>query len=106
MQSSPSLLSHQSHQIKIPSIISRHGTKKRKDSLNKLEEVIIIHEEPQPVISEAQKTILRKTWVKLQKKMDAVGVVSFLRLFETHPETLRPFLHHINAVKEIEMDEW
>jgi hypothetical protein len=59
-----------------------------------------------PKISAEQKVILRSTWQKLQKKMDAVGVVTFLRLFETHPETLQPFLHHINAVKEMEMDEW
>ena len=59
-----------------------------------------------PVISGEQKAVLRHTWLTLQKKMDTVGVVSFLRLFETHPETLTPFLKHINAAKEIRMDQW
>jgi hypothetical protein len=38
--------------------------------------------------------------------MESVGVIAFLNLFETHPETLKPFLPHINTVKEMEMDEW
>ena len=59
-----------------------------------------------PRLDRKQKLLLQKSWTKLHSKMDAVGVVTFLRLFETHPKTLKPFLHHINSVKEMEMDEW
>ena len=59
-----------------------------------------------PQLTKRQKWLLHNTWLKIHSRMDAVGVVSFLRLFETHPKTLTPFLHHINSVKEIEMDEW
>ena len=63
-------------------------------------------EEKGPVISSEEKVILRQSWSKLQKRMDSVGVVIFLRMFETHPKTLTPFLPHINNVREMEMDEW
>ena len=43
---------------------------------------------------------------KLHRDMESVGVVTFLNLFETHPETMKPFLPHINSVKEKELDEW
>lgn len=66
---------------------------------------IVLVENP-PILTTEQKTILRKTWAKMQSKIEAVGVVTFLNLFETHPRTLKPFLHHINSVKEIELDEW
>ena len=59
-----------------------------------------------PVISSEEKVILRQSWLKLQKRMDSVGVVIFLRMFETHPKTLTPFIPHINNVREMEMDEW
>lgn len=63
-------------------------------------------EEEAPQFTEDQKSILRCTWTKLHSKIETLGVVTFLRLFETHPKTLTPFLHHINSVKELEMDEW
>ena len=59
-----------------------------------------------PVISSEEKVILRQSWLKLQKRMDSVGGVIFLRMFETHPKTLTPFIPHINNVREMEMDEW
>ncbi len=59
-----------------------------------------------PVITKAQKEILRMSWSLIQSKMETMGVIIFLRLFETHPQTLTPFLPHINSVKEQEMDEW
>jgi hypothetical protein len=43
---------------------------------------------------------------KLHRDMESVGVVTFLNLFETHPETMKPFLPHINSVREKELDEW
>jgi hypothetical protein len=59
-----------------------------------------------PVITPTQKEILKKSWSLLQAAMESVGVIAFLNLFETHPETLKPFLPHINTVREMEMDEW
>ena len=59
-----------------------------------------------PRLDRKQKLLLQKSWTKLHSKMDTVGVVTFLHLFETHPKTLKPFLHHINSAKEMEMDEW
>jgi hypothetical protein len=57
-------------------------------------------------ISDKQKSMLRDDWTILRSSLESVGVVTFLNLFETHPETLRPFiqvedslpaaLHYIN----------
>ena len=57
-------------------------------------------------ISEKQKMLLRDDWTILRSSLESVGVVTFLNLFETHPETMKPFLPHINSVKEKELDEW
>ena len=38
--------------------------------------------------------------------MESVGVVTFLNLFETHPETLRPFIQDVYSMKELELNEW
>lgn len=57
-------------------------------------------------ISPRQKDVLRQTWFQLRKEMDSVGVVTFLKLFETHPETLTPFLSHVNGPKKDKLDQW
>ena len=58
------------------------------------------------MITPVQKELLKLSWQHLQAAMESVGVIAFLNLFETHPETLKPFLPHINTVREMEMDEW
>ena len=57
-------------------------------------------------ISEKQKNLLREDWTILRSGLESVGVVTFLNLFETHPETLRPFIQDVYSVKEIELNEW
>ena len=53
-----------------------------------------------------QKDILRKTWSVLQSDMESLGTVTFLKMFETHPETLKPFIPAVESLKEIELNEW
>ena len=36
--------------------------------------------------------------------MESIGVVTFLRMFETHPETLSSFLTDPKALRELEKD--
>ena len=38
--------------------------------------------------------------------MGSIGVVMFLKMFETHPETLSSFIKDMYSIKEIEMNEW
>ena len=57
-------------------------------------------------LSGEQKTILRDTWLVLQSSMESVGTVTFLNMFETHPETLKPFIPEVESLQEIEMNEW
>ena len=42
----------------------------------------------------------------MQRNLESIGVVTFLKLFETHPDTLRPFIHDVYTVKELELNEW
>ncbi|TRY75181.1 hypothetical protein TCAL_16877 [Tigriopus californicus] len=57
-------------------------------------------------LSPEQKSCLRSCWVDLQSNIESVGVVTFLKLFETHPETLKPFIPDVNSVRELELNEW
>lgn len=38
--------------------------------------------------------------------MESIGVVMFLKMFETHPETFSSFIKDVYSIKEIEMNEW
>ena len=38
--------------------------------------------------------------------MKTIGVVTFLKMFETHPETISSFIPDAYSIKELEMDEW
>ena len=38
--------------------------------------------------------------------MGSIGVVTFLKMFETHPETLSSFIKDVYSIKELEMNEW
>ena len=58
------------------------------------------------MLTAEQKTILKWSWSKVRLATESVGAVTFLNLFETHPETLKPFLPHVNTVSQIELDEW
>ena len=57
-------------------------------------------------INETAKTQLRSTWNVIMSDMASIGVVMFLKMFETHPETLSSFIRNVYSIKEIEMDEW
>ena len=58
------------------------------------------------MLTSEQKSILKWSWSKIRVATETVGAVTFLNLFETHPETLTPFLPHVNTVKQMELDEW
>lgn len=58
------------------------------------------------MVSDAQKALLRMCWRSIQKNLESVGVVTFLKLFETHPETLKPFIPDVKSLREIELNEW
>ena len=88
----------------------------------------------QMMVSDAQKELLRMCWRSIQKNLESVGVVTFLKvlqltsiidnfgyfnagnvvmpsssltkLFETHPETLKPFIPDVKSLREIELNEW
>ena len=45
-------------------------------------------------------------WTEILSDMTSVGVVMFLKMFETHPETLSAFVKNVYSIKELEMDEW
>ena len=57
-------------------------------------------------ISEAEKEVLRSSWEIISSDMQSIGVVMFLKMFETHPETLSSFIQNVYSIKEVEMDEW
>ena len=58
------------------------------------------------LISETDKAVLKKSWDIIVKDMERIGVVMFLKMFETHPETLSSFIHDVYSIRELEMDEW
>ena len=60
----------------------------------------------QMMLSDAQKELLRKCWGTIQTNLVSVGVVTFLKLFETHPETLKHFIPDVKSLEEIELNEW
>lgn len=53
-----------------------------------------------------QKQHLQTSWVVLRANLESIGVVTLLKLFETHPETLRPFIQEVYSLKELELNEW
>ena len=57
-------------------------------------------------LSDEQKELLRVCWRAIHHDLVSVGVVSFLKLFETHPETLKHFIPDVKSLEEIELNEW
>ncbi|KAK6175299.1 hypothetical protein SNE40_013790 [Patella caerulea] len=53
--------------------------------------VLKLDKEP-PVLNDHQKSLLRESWSSLQDDIAKVGVVTFIRLFETHPDFQETFL--------------
>jgi hypothetical protein len=53
------------------------------------------------MLTPEQKTTLKWSWSKIRQATESVGAVTFLNLFETHPETLKPFLPHVNTVSQV-----
>ncbi|KAJ8320544.1 hypothetical protein KUTeg_002131 [Tegillarca granosa] len=72
-------------------IKSLNGKKKskedKKDKQNDIENGNI----PEP-LTEEQKQLLQDAWISLKNDMAKIGVVTFIRLFETHPEVQDAFL--------------
>ena len=58
------------------------------------------------MLTEEQKKSIRACWTVIQRNLESVGVVTFLKLFETHPETLKPFIPDVKSLQEIELNEW
>jgi hypothetical protein len=57
-------------------------------------------------ICDTDKEVLRTSWDIIVTDCDRIGVVMFLKMFETHPETLSSFIHDVYSIKELEMGEW
>jgi len=57
-------------------------------------------------INDEEKEILRSIWKVIVKDISSIGVVTFLKMFETHPETLSSFVKGVYSIKELEMNEW
>jgi len=57
-------------------------------------------------INDEEKEILRSIWKVIVKDISSIGVVTFLKMFETHPETLSSFVVGVYSIKELEMNEW
>ncbi|XP_077174681.1 neuroglobin-like [Paroedura picta] len=66
-------------------------------------------EEPQEplLLSEAQKELIRASWVILHKDIARVGVIVFIRLFETHPECKDAFFlfRDIDDLQQLKMSK-
>ena len=50
--------------------------------------------------------MLKSTWMVIVSDMKTIGVVTFLKMFETHPETIAAFIPNAYSIKELEMNEW
>ena len=58
------------------------------------------------LVTPSQKQLLRESWAMLQSNIESVGTVTFLKMFETHPETLRTFIPEVDRLQELELNEW
>ena len=61
---------------------------------------------PKWKLSEEEKSDLKESWTILRVNLESVGVVTFLKLFETHPETMKPFIPDCISMPERELNEW
>ena len=57
-------------------------------------------------IKDEEKEILRSIWKVIVRDISSIGVVTFLKMFETHPETLSSFVVGVYSIEELEMNEW
>ena len=57
-------------------------------------------------ISAEDKELLKNSWETLRSNLQSIGVVTLLKLFETHPETLQTFIHEVYSLQELELNEW
>ncbi|KAL3861067.1 hypothetical protein ACJMK2_007153 [Sinanodonta woodiana] len=55
---------------------------------------VVVHrvKEKPPGLTDEQKKLLRNVWHGLKEDIEKVGVITFMRLFETHPEVHDAFL--------------
>ncbi|XP_071110294.1 neuroglobin-like [Haliotis cracherodii] len=51
-----------------------------------------IEDEPVLNLSEEHKELLKETWITLKGDISKVGVITFMKLFETHPDVQDAFL--------------
>ncbi|XP_044291417.1 neuroglobin-like [Varanus komodoensis] len=58
-------------------------------------------------LSEAQKTLVRESWEVLHKDIVRVGIIVFIRLFETHPECKDAFFlfRDIEDLQQLQMNK-
>ena len=57
-------------------------------------------------LNSGQKEILLRSWRVIARDIKSIGVITFLKMFETHPETMQPFIKDVYSIKELEMNEW
>ncbi|KAK3094124.1 hypothetical protein FSP39_024407 [Pinctada imbricata] len=56
--------------------------------------------EPLPTITDKQKELIIQSWGKVQQDISKVGVVMFMRLFETHPDVQDVFMPYKGLSQE------
>ena len=57
-------------------------------------------------VCDEDKAVLKSSWDVIVADMKAIGIVTFLKMFETHPETLSSFMLDVYSIKQLELDEW
>lgn len=55
----------------------------------------------------AVKDILKESWIKLQKRIESMGMVTFLSLFNAQPDTLDTYLspQDVQALQDLNKDK-
>lgn len=52
----------------------------------------VILQESEPTLTKEEEDLLKDTWVELKNDISKVGVITFVSLFETHPEVQESFM--------------
>ncbi|XP_060711991.1 x globin [Hemiscyllium ocellatum] len=70
-------------------------------------ELIASDSDPPPPLSEQQKELIRQSWVILHQDIARVGIIMFIRLFETHPECKDVFFlfRDIDDLQQLKMSK-
>ncbi|XP_067009721.1 neuroglobin [Anabrus simplex] len=71
---------------------SHHHSPRKSVSSGSSPPPITTEAESPPELSDQQKVLLRETWKELEDNIAKVGVITFISLFETHPDVQAVFM--------------